>query len=115
MKIDWIKSIITILLCGLLAYAFYAICDVEELKWLLTVSSFATMCITCLCTIGLSLKAARTAVMFKTFSGISFAGFIALNLCFSFIEFNIPFYIILNGVLLLLYALAAVSMCRIKE
>lgn len=115
MKIDGTKSIITILLCALLAYGFYAICDVQELKWLLCISSFLTTAVTGLFTIGVSLTAERTSMMFKAFSGIAFGIFIIMNLIFSFIDFNIPFYVIINGLLLLIYALAAVSMSRIKE
>ncbi len=115
MKIDWIKSVITLFLSALLAYAFYTICDVEELKWLLTVAAFVTISVTGMCSIGLSLNAERTGIMFKAFSGIFLALFIVLNLIFSFIDFNIPFYVILNGILILIYALASVSMCRIKQ
>lgn len=115
MKIDWIKSIIIILLCALVSYGYFAICDVKELRWLLTIVSFITIAVTGIMSAGASLKAERTGVMFKVFSGIACAVFVIVNLIFSFLDFIVPFYIILNGILLLIYALAAVSIGRVKE
>ena len=74
MKIDFVKTIIAVAISCLIAYGFYAICKVDELRWLLTIVSGVAMTITLAFTLGIKPKAERTAVMFTTMSSIFFVG-----------------------------------------
>jgi hypothetical protein len=66
-------------------------------------------------TLGIKPKAERTALMFATMSAIFFVVIVIMNLIFAFVNFNKPIFIILNGVILLVYALMASGMAKVKE
>ena len=46
MKIDFVKTIIAVAISCLIAYGFYAICKVDELRWVLAIVSGVAMAIT---------------------------------------------------------------------
>lgn len=115
MKVDIFKTIIGVAISGLFAYGCYAISDYENLKLLLIITAFVTMAVCLVFAIGVYIPDdSRKSVMLKTLSGIFWAIFLTTNMTFAFFEFNKPPYIILNGVLLLLYALIANAMWRTK-
>ena len=90
MKIDFVKTIIAVAISCLIAYGFYSICKVDELRWLLTIVSGVVMIITFVFTLGVKPKAERTSVMFTTMSSIFFIVFCAMNLIFAFLKFSKP-------------------------
>lgn len=112
MKIDFLKTLIAIGISGLLAYACYEICDFERVSKVITVGAFITILIPCLLSIGISAKEAKNSVMLKTLSWVVLVVEVASNITFAFFDFNIPVYIILNGILLLLYILIYNSIYR---
>ena len=115
MKIDFVKTIIAVAISCLIAYGQYAICKDDELRWMLTIVSGVAMTITLAFTLGIKPKAERTALMFTTMSSIFFVVIAIMNLIFAFVNFNKPIFIILNGVILLVYALIASGMTKVKE
>ena len=115
MKIDFVKIIIAVAISCLIAYGFYAICKVDELRWLLTIVSGVAMTITLAFTLGIKPKAERTAVMFTTMSSIFFVVIAVMDFIFAFVNFSKPVFVILNGVILLIYALITNGMFKCKE
>ena len=115
MKIDFVKTIIAVAISCLIAYGLYTICKVDELRCLLTIVSGVAMTITLVFTLGIKPKAERTALMFTTMSSIFFVVIAVMDFIFAFVNFNKPIFIILNGVILLVYALIANSMAKVKE
>ena len=115
MKIDFVKTIIAVAISCLLAYGFYAICKVDELRWLLTIVSGVAMTITLAFTLGIKPKAERTSVMFTTMSSIFFVVITVMDFIFAFVNFSKPVFVILNGIILLIYALIANRMFKCKE
>lgn len=105
MKVDFVKSLIAVAISALLAYACYEICDVVELRPVIKTGSFLTILIPALLTLSVTSKEERSAVMLRTLSSLIFFLEVALNFGFSFFAFKVPVYVILNGLLLLLYAL----------
>ena len=114
MKIDFIKTIIAIGISALLAYACYEICDFEKVRTIITAGAFITIFIPCQLSIGMTSDKERGGIMIKTLSWIILFIEVVANLVFSFFDFSIPVYIILNGILLLIYALIANSIYRTK-
>ena len=105
MKIDLIKSLIAIVISTLLAYACYEICDFESRKWIITAGSFLTIAIPLLLAIGLSSKDEKSGLSLKLLSWV--VAFIegGANFIFVFFDFSTPVYVIVNGLLLALFAL----------
>ena len=115
MKIDVIKTIIAVTLSALLAYACYEICNFERVQWVITIGAFITIVIPCVLSMGVSANEERLGIMLKTLSSVILAIEIISNFVFVFLDFGIPVYVIINGILLLLYALVYNSMYNTKK
>jgi hypothetical protein len=112
MKLDIMKSIIAISVAGLIAYGLYEFANEESNRLLLSVASFLLISLTSVFSFGVNLNEPRVGMMFKTLSIVWLAIVLIENLVFSFFNFSIPLYIILNGITILIYAMIAVSIYR---
>lgn len=104
MKLDFIKTSIAVAVSALIAYGFYAF-NTNANKNLVTVGSFIFLATTLILTIGIRFTLPRTATMARSLSWIFFLTALASNLIFSFAIFKDELYIIINGILLLIYVL----------
>ena len=114
MKLDIVKSLIAVAISALLAYACYEICDCERLQWVIAVGSFVSIGIPMMLALGVSSQQERSSVMLKTLSWVLLLIEIVSNGVFSFFDFSIPVYIIVNGLILLIFALTYNSIYRTK-
>lgn len=114
MKLDFIKTIIAIAVSGLIAYGFFAF-NTSEHKVLLIAGSFIFLTITLVLTIGITFQLPRTTTMVRTVSGIFFTIALLSNIIFSFTNFSKALYVIVNGVLFLVFALIAYSVGKAKQ
>lgn len=114
MKLDFIKTIIAIAVSGLIAYGFFSF-STSINKDLLTFGSFFFLIITLTMTIGVNFKLPRTTTMVRTISAIFFTIALISNVVFSFIAFKEAIYIIVNGILFLIYGLTAYSIGKAKQ
>lgn len=114
MKLNFIKSIISIAVSGLIAYGFYSF-HASNNKLLLSAGSFLFLSLTLLFTLAVSFEQSRTTTMTRTTSAIFFVIALASNLTFSFFNFSTPIYVIVNGIALLTYFLITYSISRAKQ
>ena len=105
MKIDFIKSLVAIVISALLAYACYSICKYESVQTLAAIGSFLTIATPLMFAIGVETKAERTAVILKVLSWVVLLAEVVTNGIFICFDFSIPAYIIVNGLILVLYLL----------
>lgn len=115
MKTNIVKSIIAIAFSALLAYACYAICKYDEIRWLLTIASFVMFCVMSVMTFGLKAKSERSSVVLCVLSGTLLTVAIIMNFVFAFFDFSVPVYIILNGIVLLAYLMTYASIFQAKQ
>ena len=114
MKLDFIKTIIAIAVSGLIAYSFFVF-NTSVNKDLLTFGSLFFFIITLTMTIGVSFKLPRTTSLIRTVSAIFFTIALISNVVFSFMDFKEATYIIVNGILFLIYGLTAYSIGKVKQ
>ena len=114
MKLDVVKSLIAVAISALLAYACYEICDYERLKWVIAAGVFVSIGIPMMLALGVSSKQERSSVMLKTLSWVVILIETISNSVFVFFDFSIPVYIIVNGLILLIFALIYNSIYRTK-
>ena len=114
MKINFVQTIIAIALSLLISYGLYSFHNSEN-KMLLSAGSFLFLALTLIITIGASFELPRTTTNVKVVSGIFFAVALISNLIFTFIKFSVPSYVIINGILLLVFILIAYSINRAKQ
>lgn len=112
MKIDILKTVIALAISALIAYACHTFCKFEIVQWAITIGSFVTIGIPCVLSMGLSSAEERGAVMLKTLSSIMLTIEIVINLVFLFLDFSVPVYVIVNGLLMLVFLLVYNSMYR---
>ena len=105
MKIDIVKSVIAVAIGTLLAYALYEICDIERVRLVICIGGFLVLTTPLLLAIGISAKEERGSIMLKTYSWVVFMIALIINFSFSFFDFSIPAYIIVNGLCIAMYAL----------
>lgn len=115
MKIDAIRTVIAVAISALLAYACYEICDHERIRWTITIGAFLTIVIPSILSMGVVTKESRTSLMLVILSWVVLILEIAVNFTFVFFDFSIPTYVIVNGIIICLYALTYSSMYRTQK
>lgn len=114
MKINFVQTIIAIAASLLIAYGLYSFHDSEN-KILLSVGSFVFLATALVMAIGASFELPRTTTNIRVVSGIFFVIALISNLIFTFINFSVPSYVIINGILLLVFILIAYSINKAKQ
>jgi hypothetical protein len=114
MKIKVVPTLIAIGICGLIAYGFYTFHQGEN-RLILSLGSFIFLSLTLIPVIGINFILPRTTVMIKTVSGIFFTVAVVSNVIFSLFHLSLPLYMIINGILILLYLLIGGSIQRAKQ
>lgn len=111
MKIKVIPSIIVALLCALIAYGLYILCSSDNN--LLVSIGFGVMALcTLLAIFGVSFEPHRTSVNIKVTSIVFFLLALISNVIFAFVQFSVPLYVIVNGIILLLWLLIVYGINR---
>ena len=114
MKINFVQTIISVAVSLLIAYGLYSFHDSEN-KILLSVGSFIFFATTLTLTMGTNFNLPRTTANIRVVSGIFFVIALVSNLIFTFINFSVPSYIIVNGILLLVFISVVYSIYRAKQ
>jgi len=108
MKLNIIPSIIALAASALFAYGIYSWCHYTDLNLLVSIMGGICIALTAGACLGVSLPNSRTSLNVKVLSGVFAAVFIIINVIFCCIEsFAAPAYIIINGILLLIWLLGA--------
>lgn len=111
MKIRTIPVIIAAGISGLVAFGLYFWCKTTNNQLILAIGAFISLFLTLALCIGGSFEG-RTTINTATVSGLGFALLLISNIIFCFIEFSIPCYIIVNGILLLIILLILYGITR---
>ena len=114
MKINFVQTTIAIAVSLLIAYGLYSFNDNEN-RILLSAGSFLFLATTLVLTIGTSFQLPRTTTNVRVVSGIFFGVALISNLIFMFVAFSVPSYVIINGILLLVFILIAYSINKAKQ
>jgi hypothetical protein len=114
MKLNTIPSLIALIISALIAYSFYHF-HTGENKDLLSLGSFIFIAITLLFLIGIRYTLPRTTTMIATVSGIFFVLSLISNLTFSFSTISTPLYVIVNGILMMVYLYIVYSVQKAKQ
>jgi hypothetical protein len=102
MNINSLYLIIAVLLCGLLAWGGYSLSAYPDRQLYVLAAMFVSLCITSICGLSIQYEDQRSGVMIKTACWISFAVLLIMDYIFAFYHFNIPLFIICNGVISLI-------------
>ena len=114
MKIDFIKTSVALGISILIAYGFYSFNHSENTQ-LLVFTSFIELLLSSFLVLGLKFELKRTTTNIRVVVSIFFVVFLVSNIVFSFFNFFKPFYIIINGLLILTCVLIVYSIFKAKQ
>lgn len=99
MKINLVQTIVAVFVSMIISYALYSFHPFEN-KILLSAGGFIFTAISLILTIGITFSLPRTTTNISVLSGVFFLVALISNFTFTFVDFSVPSYVIVNGVLL---------------
>ena len=103
-QVKFFQLIIAIAMSVLISFGFYSM-DIESNKLLIAIGGFVFFAITLACTIGIQFETAGVSTNVRVLSAIFFVVGLVSHVVFSFFSSSVPLYVIVNGIVLLVYAL----------
>ena len=101
-KINIIQTILAIGINVIIGFAFYNYAHTEY-KLIFGIATGILLTIISFLMMGISHPNAKTNINTKTVSGIFYIIILVTNLIFMFINFKLPIFIIINGIIFLIY------------
>lgn len=114
MKIDFIKTVISLAISALIAYGFFSFHHSENSQILIW-TSFIELFLSSFFVLGLRFGLNRTTTNVRVVSLIFFLVFLATNIVFSFFPFSKQLFIIINGLIVLTGVLIVYSLFKAKQ
>jgi hypothetical protein len=111
MKINWFLFCIALIIAALAAYGFFAANGDEPYRLVITAGAFLSLFTTFAGMIALRINERGGANM-RIVSALFFIVLLVEHLVFTFVPLFLPPYIIITGILLLLYLLAAYAIAK---
>lgn len=115
MKINVVLVVIAIAIAALLAYGLYSLSNASNNAVLLAVGSFIGFAATLSTALGFKADNVRASTNVKVASMSFFGLFLIANLIFTFVHFGTPFFVVINGLLLLGWLLSVYSISNSKQ
>ena len=114
MKINTFTAILAVLLALIISY-FLSHYQDEENKIIYGICSFLGLFITGVSTIAISYDYSRTTILTRTASLVFFLLILGSQIFFAVINFTLPFYVLINGSLIILSLLIVYSISKSKH
>jgi len=114
MKLNFVNFFIALLISTLLSYGLFSF-NKSENDMLLTLGGFLCFLLTLVISMGVDFQRQRTTTNIRVVSIVFFLITLVSNLIFANFVFNVPLYIIINGVLILIYIFIAKSIYTSKQ
>jgi hypothetical protein len=111
MKINWVLACISLAITGLIAFGFYSGTSNDPYQLLITIGSGLSFLITLGGLLALSSPHGGT-VNLKVVSVLFFIGLLIEQIIFSFIGVKLAPYVIITGILIMVYVLVCYGITR---
>lgn len=111
-NIKVVPTVVSASIAALLAYALYNYADSESNRWLLTIVGGIMSFVMLFGMMGFTIQAQRSLAMMRVFSSIFFIATLVTNILFCANGFTEPLFIIVNGIVLLIYVLIQYYMAK---
>lgn len=111
MKVNVIPTIIALAISAIISYCFYSWCKSDN-QLLLTIGGFVFIATTLVFSMGVSFAQPRTTTNVRVLSATFFVIALISNIVFMLLQFNPPVYILVNGILLLVWLLIVYALKR---
>lgn len=115
MKINVFLTIISLLLTSILGYLTFSIAEGDENALLGAIVSGICFAVTLIPIIGLQYESSRLGVNVRILSGLFFIVFLISNYSYALWGINMPYYIIINGIILLVALAIIYKMTKVND
>ena len=103
MRANIFLSIISLILAGLIGYWVFSNAKGQEQDTLCGICSTVCFLATLIPALGLQYDSVRIGTNIRVLSGLFFISFLISHFCFANYGIKMPLYVILNGILLVIY------------
>lgn len=115
MKPNFFLSLMALILSLLLGYLVYHIASGKPNDMICGVVSVVCMAATAIPLIGLKYESGRMGVNLRVLSTIALIFFVILNIAFAALEIVMPYYVVINGLALVVFLVSFYELSRIKD
>ena len=115
MKVNIFLTLISIILATLVGYLAYNVVSGGENDMVCGIGSGICFAVTLIPTMGIQYKSARLGVNIRVFSVLFFIVFAISHFCFAGFGVKMPYYIIVNGIMLMIYLAIFYKMQCVKD
>lgn len=115
MKVKVVPTIIALGISALLAYALYNNCHTEGKEMLLAIGGGLCLFLPMATCLGLRFELSRTSANIAVVGAVFFVMMLVSNAIFAFSHFETHAYVIVNGILLLLFLLITYLIAKAKQ
>lgn len=115
MRINIFLSIIGIALASLIGYLVFNVAEGQENDTLCGIGGIVCFSITLIPTIGIHYNSSRLGINLRVLSALFFVIFFVCNFCFASLGIKTSYYIICNGIILVIYLAILYKMLDIKS
>ena len=115
MKVKVVPTIIALGISVLLAYALYEICHTEGKEIMLAIGGGICLFLTLATSLGVRFEQSRTSANTAVIGVVFFVAMAISNALFAYLHFETHTYIIVNGILMLLFLLIVYLVAKEKQ
>ncbi len=115
MKINIFLCFISVMLASLVGYLAFHIASGNENDFICGIGSSLCFAATLIPSIGLQYTSGRLGVNIRMFSSLFFIIFVISHFCFAGFGIKMPYYIIVNGIILFIYLAVFYKMQGVKN
>ena len=115
MKVKVVPTIIALGISALLAYALYTICHTEGNELLLSICGGLCLMLPLVTCLGVRFEPSRTSANVAVIGAVFFILLLVSNAIFAYSHFETHSYVIVNGILLLLFLLITYYVAKAKQ
>ncbi|MDR2068439.1 MAG: hypothetical protein LBP71_01045 [Spirochaetaceae bacterium] len=112
MKIDPVMLLVSLAVSALIAFGFYTANQGEAYRWLITMGSAFLCCVTLSGILAVSFDVRGGTGNYKIVSALFFIITLTSNIVFDFLNFTVASYVIINGILFLLFIMIEYSIIK---
>lgn len=115
MKTNYFQAVMAALLAALLAYMLYSFNKPDRYDIVCGLVSFVALGCTLIPAMALKASTPRLSVNLRVLSSCAFAGFLVLNLVYALAGIVMPYYVLLNGIGLILFLSVYYKLSRVRD
>ena len=115
MKVNIVPILIAVAISALLAYGLYALCKTDGQELLLAIGGFLCLFLSLATTMSVRFESRRSSANTALIGIIFFLLLLVSHAIFAFVHFSTPTYVIVNGILLLIFISVTYTIANSKQ